>query len=253
MRKWVFSILMTLVVTTTWAQSGEKLIAISWYYPNNAYQTWLREIDPTLKFVNIYGLPNDSVDYYLEEADGYILTGGSDINPDLHHTVDSLMLCGNTNPRRDSLETLMVLKGLDSKTPLLGVCRGMQIMNVAMGGTLILDLPSQRGTTLHQQEVGDKIHTIVAEPATEFAHIVGTFPIEVRSNHHQAIDQLAEGFSIQATSPDGVAEVIYWHGSSHPFALGLQWHPERMELGNPCSGNVAKEFLQAVESSKSEE
>ena len=243
-------ILWILFLVFTSISSGaqqEKWIAISWYYPNQAYQHWLLEADSTLHFVNIYTLPDDSIDYYLNLADGYVLTGGTDISASVYDTLDPFFHCKDVDPRRDSLETLMVHKAFAKWVPVLGVCRGMQIMNVALGGTLVLDLPEQRNTRIHQVSGKDMEHDVYVLEGAWFAPHFEADTFLVRSNHHQAIDLLAEGFEVQAVAEDGIIEAIWWEGPEpHPFALGLQWHPERMDPHSPGSADVRLAFLDAV-------
>ena len=226
---------------TTVPEKG-KSVLISMYYPNNDYQRWLLHFDSTLTFYQAYGLSADSLDKVLEEVDGLILTGGTDIHPSFHGKDSAVAQCGTIDEYRDSLELALVEHSFIRKLPTLGGCRGMQLLNVAKGGSLIIDIPSEIGSNLHQQEEGDAYHMVNNHPW--LADILAKDSAEVNSNHHQAIDDLAQGFKIMSYAPDSIIESFYWEDTkTHPFVLGVQWHPERMERTDPMAANVARVFL----------
>ncbi|MGB1317889.1 MAG: gamma-glutamyl-gamma-aminobutyrate hydrolase family protein [Flavobacteriales bacterium] len=219
-----------------------KSVLISMYYPNNAYQNWLLHFDSTLTFYQAYGLSPDSLDKVLAEVDGLILTGGTDIHPSYHGKDSAVAQCGTINEYRDSLELALVQHSFDMGLPTFGGCRGMQLLNVAKGGSLIIDIPSEVGSTIHQQEKGDAYHMVYCHPW--LARVLEKDSAEVNSNHHQAIDQLADGFKVLAHTNDSIIESFYWEDkASHPFVVGVQWHPERMERDSPMAANLARLFL----------
>ena len=118
----------------------------------------------------------------------------------------------------------------------------MQLLNVAKGGSLIIDIPSERNSTIHQQEEGDAHHMVNNHPW--LANLLEGDSGMVNSNHHQAIDALAAGFKVLAYAPDSIIESFYWEDTNvHPFVLGVQWHPERMERDDPMAANVARVFV----------
>lgn len=219
-----------------------KSVLISMYYPNNDYQRWLLHFDSTLTFYQAYGLSADSLDRILEKVDGLILTGGTDVHPSHHGKDSAVAQCGTIDEYRDSLELALVEHSFDRKLPTLGGCRGMQLLNVAKGGSLIIDIPSEMGSSIHQQEEGDAHHMVNNHPW--LANILEGDSGMVNSNHHQAIDELAEGFKVLAYAPDSIIESFYWQNTQeHPFVLGVQWHPERMERDDPMAANVARVFI----------
>jgi len=123
----------------------------------------------------------------------------------------------------------------------------MQILNVAKGGSLIIDLPEDRNTMLHQQEKGDSYHSINIIRGKKLFHMIGVDSIIVNSNHHQAVDRLADGFEILAYAPDSTIESMIWKDTLiHPFVLGVQWHPERTKRGDNAEAPLAKSFLKAI-------
>lgn len=222
--------------------SESRAILISKYYPNNDYQRWLLHFDSTLTFYEAYGMSADSLELILNQVDGLILTGGTDIHPAFHGKDSAVSQCGTIDKYRDSLELALVEQSFQRKIPTLGGCRGMQLLNVAKGGSLIIDIPSEIGSTLHQQEEGDARHMVYCHPW--LAKILDRDSAEVNSNHHQAIDQLADGFVVMAYAKDSIIESFYWEDkNSHPFLLGVQWHPERMDREDPMAANVARAFI----------
>jgi len=217
-------------------------VLISMYYPNNAYQNWLLHFDSTLTFYQAYGMSSDSLDLILEEVDGMILTGGKDIHPSHHGKDSAVVQCGPIDIYRDSLELALVEHSFENKIPLFGGCRGMQLLNVAKGGSLIIDIPTAIGSNLHQQEEGDAYHMVYCHPW--LAKVLEKDSADVNSNHHQAVEELADGFKILAHAKDSIIESFYWEDkSTHPFIIGVQWHPERMERDDPMAANLARVFL----------
>jgi putative glutamine amidotransferase len=230
---------------STVPQKG-KSVLISMYYPNSAYQNWLLHFDSTLTFYQAYGMSADSLDKILAEVDGMILTGGTDIHPSYHGKDSAVAQCGTIDEYRDSLELALVAHSFERKIPTLGGCRGMQLLNVAKGGSLIIDIPTEIGSKLHQQEKGDAHHMVYCHPW--LAEILEKDSGEVNSNHHQAIDVLADGFKILAYAKDSIIESFYWEDkATHPFILGVQWHPERMDREDPMAANVARVYLKNLD------
>ena len=138
--------------------------------------------------------------------------------------------------------------------PVLGICRGEQILNLALGGTLITDIPDFQGNNpsdpsfsgiIHMSEDRYKLsHSVKIHKNTFLHNIVGCDAGQVTSTHHQAVEKTAPGMIASAHAPDGITEAIEWEKpSDKPFLIGIQWHPERMDTANPLSGNVLKSFL----------
>jgi putative glutamine amidotransferase len=222
-----------------------KLIAISWYYPNADYQRWVSGQDSSFRFIELYPQPYDKLDSILSTCDGLILSGGSDIEPVRYGVVDSLAQCGKVNPRRDSVEWAAVHIALKTGIPTLGVCRGMQMMNVALGGSLVLDLPDQGTNIIHQVEGSDAMHPVYAAPA--LVRITKTSSAVTNSNHHQAIDVLARELESLAWTEDSVIEGLRHRDTlQHPFFMGVQWHPERMDPNSPFATPLLEAFLNAA-------
>lgn len=208
---------------------------------------WLSNFDEDVKIVTLYGMSNDSVNYYLSIASGVVITGGEDVNPALYGKDSLLNMCGTINNYRDSLEIKMINFALINKIPLLGICRGLQIMNVSQGGSLIVDIPYFVGDTLHRSSGGRTFHNVNILNNSLISEFVDADSGMVLSNHHQAVDQLAEIFNIAAFAPDSVIEAIEIKDTNkYNFAVGVQWHPEGMNFDDAMGKPFVLEFLKQV-------
>jgi len=166
--------------------------------------------------------------------DGLLLSGGGDIDP-THYGQSRHEKCGTPSPERDEVELTLTRWAIDEGMPVLAICRGIQVLNVALGGSLYQDIQAQvPGAERHQWSPGyprDYIaHTISISPQTQLARIVGTNPLPVNSFHHQAIREVAPGLTVTAHAPDQIIEAVEADG--HPFAVGVQWHPEGLAGGD---------------------
>ncbi|MBQ8522006.1 MAG: gamma-glutamyl-gamma-aminobutyrate hydrolase family protein [Bacteroides sp.] len=169
----------------------------------------------------------------LDSLDGLLLTGGADINP-LYLGEEPIKELHGINPRRDRQEWLLVKLAADRQIPVLGICRGAQLMNVALGGTLYQDIHSQmEGIRIkHDQELerGYASHTVKVDADTLLYKLFQTDTLAVNSFHHQAVKEAAPGFRVCACSSDGVVEAI--ESTEYKSMLGVQWHPECFILRN---------------------
>lgn len=204
------------------------MVVIGVAFPRPDYVAALEQAGATVREL---APETDRLPDVLDALDGVLLTGGPDVKPALygaattHPTVD-------VDPVRDAYELPLARAVLSRKMPLLAICRGVQVLNVAAGGTLIQDLPSERPSPLNHS---------ITEPRTAIAHDVSVTPgsrlsavlagrltpegrLDVNSRHHQAIDRVAEGFAVSASAPDGTIEAI--ERTAPGFCLGVQWHPE---------------------------
>lgn len=223
-----------------------KTIAVSRFYPDSSFRKWLLNTDPSLQFVELYGLRGASLDSALERCSGILLTGGCDVHPGRYGRTDFLPLCGETDSLRDEVEFRAMEHAFGAHKPLLGVCRGLQILNVYLGGTLIADIPGTTGSTLHQTDSTDALHEINLVEGSPLTVRTALSRSEVNSNHHQAIDLPGRDLQIMAYAPDSIIEAVWYTGNPDQFALAVQWHPERMEWRHELSRNVAKMFLEQV-------
>lgn len=153
-------------------------------------------------------------------ADGLVLTGGGDVNPARYGEEPHPAVTG-VSDERDAVENAVLSLALDRGLPILAICRGMQILNVALGGTLIQDLPSQcSGNVVHDPR---NAHSVNVAPQSRLAGVMATTVAEVNSRHHQAVNDLGEGVRAVAWAPDGIVEGVELDGQ---WVVGVQWHPE---------------------------
>lgn len=187
---------------------------------------------------------------YMKNLDGLLMTGGGDINPTLFHE-DPHPQLGSITPERDLFEMALAKAAFAEEKPVLAICRGMQILNIAAGGDMYQDLPSQfQGELIqhHQRaprEYGS--HQIQMKDSSILASIVGTQTMFVNSFHHQAVRHVSSPLAVVGWTNDGVIEAI--EHETHPFQVGVQWHPENMK--DEHSKKLFQGFLQACESWRS--
>lgn len=169
---------------------------------------------------------NMIIEENLCRIDGIILSGGVDIDPKYYYRENTGKSHGIT-PLLDESENLYINSALEKDIPILGICRGMQALNVFCGGSLIEDIPSDYKTeTIHNLDKPDvAFHKITVLPDNFLSDFIGFGEHTVNSYHHQAVDIIAPYFSVAAVAEDGIIEAIY--RTDKKFVLGIQWHPER--------------------------
>lgn len=176
----------------------------------------------------------ESVAPIMELAHGLLLTGGEDVDPARYGQEPHPEL-GETLPVRDAVELAALREALRRGMPVLAVCRGVQLLNVALGGTLYQDLPSQRpGEVTHEQtaSVGKRWHGARVRPGSDLHRIFGADELFINSFHHQGIDRLAPELEASVWAEDGLVEGV--EGRTHPWLHGVQWHPERGDATAPA-------------------
>ena len=211
------------------------------------YFSWLKRFESNLECVV---LSQESRNLHeLDTADGLVLTGGGDIDPVLLGIPDPEGLSTGIDRGRDDFELQAVHLALTKGIPLLGVCRGLQVVNFALGGTLILDLPSAGFKDHSNKNDYQLAHTVTVEPNTLLAKLTGKSLLQINTSHHQAIQKTGNGLIASACSPDGVIEAAEWENKEgKPFCCLVQWHPERMTDApdNTASRALAEGFLRAT-------
>ena len=230
------------LTTISLLQSCKKPNKIILSKASENYVNWIS--DDNTVILDAYRISN--TDSILAIADGIIITGGEDINPLLYSDTLNLKVCGDIDHRRDTLEKKLFDYAFENKIPLIGVCRGMQMINVASGGTLYGDIPSEIGAEVIHRDNGEVMHKIVlTEPCPLiFPEDQDTFM--VNSWHHQGIKNIPKGINVVARSFDGLPEAIYIDKQLHPFMIAVQFHPERLGNDNAIHKRMRKSFLNAI-------
>ena len=164
----------------------------------------------------------------VEDLDGLLLAGGDDCDPAAYGEARHPSVVELMDPRRQANDLTLARAARERGIPTLGICLGVQVMNVAGGGTLIQDIASSIDTEIdHASEPTDRHrHEVFVEANTHLASIIGAGELNVNSSHHQAIGRIAESLRVTAHAPDGVVEGL--EDPAHPFYVGVQWHPEDM-------------------------
>lgn len=199
-------------------------------------------------------LPNpfdeDKLKAALDMVDGLYLPGGVDVDPHLYGE-EPLAGMGSFDPDWDAVDVVLAQAALERNMPILGICRGMQVLNVAAGGTLYQDIPSQVPGALKHSQKGPRwaaSHAVELDEDSRLAKTLGATELRINSYHHQAVKDVAPGFRSVANAPDGVIEAI--ESTQHRYAVGVQWHPELMIERDPMYKALFVDFIEAVKEAK---
>jgi len=241
--KFSFILIFSLVILIAGrCNKPDTVILVSKIYSDNFYE-WLRHSEDYLELTDMYTVSQDSIEYFLNHADGIIISGGPDVNPALYGMESEILKCEEIDNRRDTLEIRMIRYAMEKGIPLLCICRGMQILNVANGGTLFRDIPIDFDTIIMHRG-GTSKHWVNIEDGTLLSSISSIAGDTVNSYHHQAVMDMAPYFRAVAFAEDGLIEAMELKESfSRSFILGVQWHPEGMDYAHPLSGPIADTFI----------
>lgn len=173
-------------------------------------------------------------------CDGLLLPGGGDMDPKFYGQA-RIPACGEPNLLRDAAEPLLLRAFLAADKPVLGICRGIQVMNAVLGGDLYQDIkPFEH---LPHNDHWAKVHTVTVRRGTLLSRILGQDTVLVNSQHHQAVDRVAPGFTLAALSEDGIVEAI--EKPDARFCLGVQWHPEWLSDADPAMQSLFDALVNA--------
>jgi putative glutamine amidotransferase len=194
------------------------------------------------------GLDNDLLHDLYTRLDGLLLPGGPDVRPDIYGQARH-PLTQDVDEPRDALELTLARWAVSDDVPVFGICRGHQVLNVALGGTLVQDIPSQWTTPVpHDIEQGlprsTRLHDVAIEPDSQLAGILGVTRTPVNSLHHQSVQQAAPGVRVTASAPDGVIEALEYPDKQ--FVLSVQWHPEDLYSDDPAMAHLFEAFVAAA-------
>jgi putative glutamine amidotransferase len=190
-------------------------------------------------------LPARRLEAIIERLDGVCLSGGPDIEPATYGS-DAHPELGPTEPEVDLFELGLVRAARRRGLPILAICRGMQVLNVALGGDLVAHIPDHYGDdVLHRHPERRPVeHPVRIEPASRIGRILGTDELSVRSWHHQAVGRIGHGLRAVAWAPDGVVEAV--ESDEHPCTLAVQWHPEVRALADPRHLRLFEALVEAA-------
>lgn len=199
-----------------------------------------------LPFIFPFSEDEEELKQLMRLCDGFVLTGGHDVSPDFYHEdpLPGLVSCCR---KRDVMEKIVLRTAIENDQPVLGICRGIQLINVCLGGTLYQDIPSQRPSDVnhHQPAPYDRpIHEVLLDPSSPLYDCLKVSRLPVNSCHHQAVKKLAEGLVPMAAAPDGLVEALYRPGSR--FLWAVQWHPEFSYQTDAFSRKIFSAFVDSM-------
>ena len=190
----------------------------------------------------------------VQHCDGVLITGGEDINPKIYQdpVPDPLMKTViPAEPQRDLMELLLVEEAFAQRKPMMAICRGHQLVNVAFGGTLFVDIPTQCPNTINHSRLdlrSEIVHQTLLTPESRLRRVFGKDSIGVNSSHHQAVQKVAKPFQVTGRSPDGVIEVMELRDEDRemlPYFVSVQFHPERLYAPFPEYVGFFRDFVDA--------
>jgi putative glutamine amidotransferase len=188
----------------------------------------------------------DDVARLLARVDGLVLTGGEDVSPSCYGAEPHAAL-GATNQARDRSELALVVSARDRVLPTLAICRGIQVLNVALGGTLVQDIPSESPEALPHESGAERdarTHRVAIVAGSRLAAAIASDAPRVNSFHHQSIARVAPSLRVVAAAPDGVIEGV--ESTDRWWVLGVQWHPEELtQTAEPWDRNLFRRFAEA--------
>lgn len=216
------------------------------------YPLWVKGEDDAIEIIKL--TPENAGE--LAGCDGIVLTGGVDTHPSFYGNprIDYPLAPDSFNIKRDSFELSVFKYAIEQKLPLLAICRGMQLVNIALGGDMIQDI-EESGKKDHRRHGNvDGKHEIEVTKESLLYTITGCEEGVINSAHHQALGKIANDLKVSGFSPDGIAESAEWKDDSgKAFLLCVQWHPERLaqeQPGNEFTKAIREQFLKAVQDSK---
>jgi len=227
-------------VIPLWDEKKESI----WMLPK--YMQGLEEAGAVPAILNLT-VSEPALKQIVNFFDGFLFTGGQDVNPKLYGQ-EKAGYCGEICETRDRMEACIFHEAvLNQNKPALGICRGIQLINVLLGGSLYQDIPSELPSTIsHRQEppYDVPVHNVRLLPESPLRKLAGKECLAVNSSHHQGINRIAKGLEIMASSDDGLVEAVYMPDRS--FVWAVQWHPE-CSLKDEASKKIFSSFVRSAE------
>lgn len=192
----------------------------------------------------------EDIERLVNEFDGFIITGGHDVGPEVYGMTDET---GNVEPckARDDMEVILLRKAMEANKPVFGICRGLQFINAALGGTLYQDIPMQFPSDVNHRQPApydEPIHPVKLEEGSWLKKLAVNDTIMVNSCHHQGLKELAEGLVISAKAEDGLVEAVEMPDKK--YLKAVQWHPEFMHKKDEMSRKIFSDFVSACTSER---
>lgn len=187
----------------------------------------------------------DTLDALVKLCDGFLFSGGADIEPEFYGAKRS-PLCDTSQLYRDKLELEVFRKVFATGKPIMGICRGIQLINVALGGTLCQDIPSEYKTSISHRQTEAKnmpSHSVAVKEGTPLSGLVNKVQITANSFHHQALKDIGKGLRVMAVAEDGIIEAVYH--ADYPYLRAYQWHPERLWKTDADNKKLFEDFIKA--------
>ncbi len=223
----------------------------SWFrrFMKGKYIKSLQKTNADVKLFH-WELTQEQAEQIVRECDGVLLPGGADLNP-AYYGKEKQEWCGQFIPARDAGETLILKEALKQGKPILGICRGFQLINCYFGGTLYQDIKKEagEGRKEHMNIPGSarEVHKITVTPGTRLSQIAGSGRMGVNSLHHQAACTVGDVLTVAAISEDGFVEAL--EAKDGPFMLAVQWHPEHLFPKQAFARRIFAAFVEACEQS----
>jgi|SRR4030095_2654012 putative glutamine amidotransferase len=212
---------------------------------NSKFTNYVKWIEQTgFPYLILDWEKNNFTDIY--SCNSLLLTGGVDVFPEFYADWENGKNRDDYIPERDGFEFKLLDFALEDGMPLLAICRGMQLVNCRLNGSLLSDIETIRGVNHRKiNDTNDRYHEVNIKEDSLLKEIVGKSNGTINSSHHQAIDRLGEGLVVSAKSSDGIIEAVEWDKKdNHSFFLGVQWHPERMkDMESPFTKNILEHFI----------
>ena len=235
----------TIFLLTSQAQS-QKYIATA--IMKSSIVDYVHAIDTSIILIDFMDIKKNKREEIFNKVSGLILSGGRDVHPSTYGRKDSLNVCV-THKKRDEVELFLMNNAMRDSLPILGICRGHQILNAILGGDLCQDIPTQYESDsiiLHRdpEEQEYVFHPIQLDTSSALYKLYGVHEFEVNSFHHQAVKVQGRGMKIVAHAPDGLNEASEWaKGIEDRWIIGVQWHPEKQYQNTSKHLGLMKDFI----------
>jgi putative glutamine amidotransferase len=215
------------------------------------YVNVLRSVGAVPWLIPLFPEDRDTLREIYKRLDGLFLTGGVDVDPSRYGEKKE-SCCGRTDPARDEVEIQLIRWAIEDHKPILAVCRGIQVVNVAMGGTLYQDVSKQLPKAMKHDYFPTEdntardflAHSVEFTPGSRLGQLLDATPVKVNSMHHQAIKELAPGLKPTAVAPDGIIEGV--EGTNGQYLVAVQWHPEELADRDAGMRRLFASFIEAA-------